>query len=78
MAASKLGLDEAMDLLSRVLSAGDEDPDLSALSAALKVKLGPSDLKNPAPPYHVPWCGTFDQGCEKLQRHPQLSYGNLS
>ena len=40
MAAPKLGLDETMELLSRVLGAGDEDPDLSALSAALKAKLG--------------------------------------
>ena len=32
MAAPKLGLDETMELLSRVLGAGDEDPDLSALS----------------------------------------------
>ena len=34
---------------SRVLGAGDEDPDLSALSAALKTKLGLSDLKKPSP-----------------------------
>ena len=47
MAAPKLGLDETMELLSRVLGAGDEDPDLSALSAALKKKLGLSDLKKP-------------------------------
>ena len=49
MAAPKLGLDETMDLLSRVLGAGDEDPDLHALSAALKTKLGLSDLKKPPP-----------------------------
>ena len=36
MAAPKLGLDETMDLLSRVLGAGDEGPDLSALSAGRK------------------------------------------
>ena len=47
MAAPKLGLDETMDLLSRALAAGDEDPDLTALSAALKTKLGLSDLKKP-------------------------------
>ena len=46
MAAPKLGLDETMELLSRVLGAGDEDPDLSALSAALKAKLG-FELKKP-------------------------------
>ena len=49
MAAPKLGLDETMELLSRVLGAGDDDPDLSALSAALKTKLGLSDLKKPPP-----------------------------
>ena len=47
IAAPKLGLDETMELLSRVLGAGDEDPDLSALSAALKAKLGLSELKKP-------------------------------
>ena len=45
MAAPKLGLDETMDLLSPVLGAGDEAPDVSALSAALKTKLGLSDLQ---------------------------------
>ena len=49
MAAPKLRLDETMDLLSRVLGAGDEDPGLSALSAALKTNLGLSDLKKPPP-----------------------------
>ena len=43
MAAPKLGLDETMEL-----GAGDEDPDLSALSEALKAKLGLSELKKPA------------------------------
>ena len=36
LAAPKLGVDETMELLSRVLGAGDEDPDLTALSAAPK------------------------------------------
>ena len=45
MPAPKLGLDETMELLSRVLGAGDEDPDLSALSAAFKARLGLSELK---------------------------------
>ena len=49
MAAPKLGLNETMELLSRVLCARDEDPDLSALSAVLKTKLGLSDLKKPPP-----------------------------
>ena len=38
MAAPELGLDKTIELLSRVLGAGDEDADLSALSAALKMK----------------------------------------
>ena len=49
MAAPKLGLDETIDLLSRVLGASDEDGDLSALSEALKTRLGLSDLKKPPP-----------------------------
>ena len=47
MAAPKLGLDETMELLSRVLGAGDKDADLSALSAALKAKLGLSEMNKP-------------------------------
>ena len=47
MAAPKLGLHETMELLSWVFHAGDEAPDLTALSAALKTKLGLSDLKKP-------------------------------
>ena len=47
MAAPKLGVDETMELLSRVPRAGDEDPDLSAFSAALKTKLRLSDLEKP-------------------------------
>ena len=49
MAAPKLGLNETMELLSGVLGAGDEDSDLSALSAALRTKFGISDLKKPPP-----------------------------
>ena len=60
MVAPKLGLDETMELLSQVLGAGDADPDLSALSAALKTKLGLSDLKNPPP--------TMSPGVELLTR----------
>ena len=60
MAAPKLGLDETIELLSRVLGAGDEDPDVSALSAALKTKLGLSDLKKPPP--------TMSPGVELLTR----------
>ena len=60
MAAPKLGLNETMELLSRVLGAGDEDPDLSALSAALKAKLGLSELKKPP--------STMSPGVELLTR----------
>ena len=60
MAAPKLGLQETMHLLSRVLGAGDEDPDLSTLTAALKTKLGLSDLKKPPP--------TMSPGVELLTR----------
>ena len=61
MAAPKLGPDETTKLLSRVLGAGDEDPDLNTLSAALKARLEVSHLKKPPPP-HVPWCGTVAPG----------------
>ena len=43
-----------MELLSRVLGAGNEDPDLPALSAALKTKLKLSDSR--APTYYVFRC----------------------
>ena len=49
MAAPKLGLAETLELLSQVLGAGDEDPDQSALSAALNTNFGLSDLKKPPP-----------------------------
>ena len=76
MAAPKLGLDKTMELLSRVLRAGDEDSELSALSAALKAKLGPPDWEKRPP--------TMSSSVEpltrfkELQRHPQLRYGRLS
>ena len=60
MAAAELGLDETMELLSRVLGARDEDHDLSALSSTLKPKLGLSDLKKPPP--------TVSLGVEVLTR----------
>ena len=60
MAAPKLGPEETMDLLSRVLGAVDEDPDQSALSAALETSLGLSDLKKPLP--------TMSPGVELLTR----------
>ena len=46
--APKLELDETVELLTRVLGASEQDPDLSALSAALKIKLGLSDLRKPS------------------------------
>ena len=60
MAAPKLGLDETMELLSRGLGEGDEDRLPSALSAALKTKLGLSDLKKPP--------STMSPGVELLTR----------
>ena len=60
MATPKLGLDETMELISRVLGSGDEDPDLSAFLAALKTNLGLSDLKKPPP--------TMSPGVELLTR----------
>ena len=60
MAPLKLGLDETMELLSRVLGAGDKDPDSSVLSAALKTILGLSDQKKPPP--------TMSPGVELLTR----------
>ena len=70
MAAPKLALDEIMELLSRVLGAGDEDPDLSALSAALKTKLGLSDLEKPP--------ATMSPGVELLPRDVKSSRGITS
>ena len=49
MGAPKLGFDETVELLTRVLGAGEEDRDLSVLSTALKTKLRLSDLKKPPP-----------------------------
>ena len=45
MAAPKLRIDETMELLPRALGAGEEDQNLSA---ALKAKLGLSDLNKPS------------------------------
>ena len=52
--ACKLRLNETVALLNRVLGASEEDPDLTALSAALKTKLGASDLKKPPPTLSSP------------------------
>ena len=64
IAAPKRGLCETMGLLSRVLGAGEECPDLSALSAALKAKLGLYNLKKPPP--------TMSPGVELLGRDVRL------
>ena len=72
MAAPKLGLNETMELLSRVLGAGEEDPDLSALFAGLKAKLWLANAKT-APPHNVPWCGmsTRDvKSCKSIRGFP--------
>ena len=58
-----LGLDETMELLSRVLGAGDEN----SLSAALKTKLGLSDLIRPPP--------TMSAGVELLTRDEKSCRG---
>ena len=67
MAAPKLGLDETMELLIQVVGAGDEDPDLSALSAAPNTKLGLCDLKKPRP--------TLSSGVELLTRNVKSCRG---
>ena len=48
--APKLGFDETVELLTRVMGASEEDPDLSSLSAALKNKLRLPDVRKPPPP----------------------------
>ena len=70
MAAPKLGRHEAMELLSRILGAGDEDPLLSALLAALKAKLGLSDLSKPPP--------TISPGVKLLTRDVESCRGRSS
>ena len=67
MKAPKLDLNEPMELLSRVLGGADEDPDLSALSAALKTESGLCDLKQPPP--------TVSAGVELLTRDVKSSRG---
>ena len=67
MTGPKLGLDETMDFLSGVLVVDDEDPDLSALSAAVKTKLGLTDLSKPPP--------TMSPGVELLTRDVKTCRG---
>ena len=76
MTAPKLGLNETMELLSLVLDAGEEDPDLSALSAALKAKLGLSDLKKP-PPTMSPGVELYTRevkSCRGMRSSPMDTY----
>ena len=40
-----MGFDETVQILTRVLGASEQDPDLSALSAALKIELRLADLR---------------------------------
>ena len=51
----KLGLDEPVELLAKVLGPGAEDSAVSDVSAALKTKVELADLKMP-PGHIVPWC----------------------
>ena len=44
---AKLGLDETLELLTRALGAGEDDPNLSASSVVLITTLGLSELKKP-------------------------------
>ena len=67
IAAPKFGLHGTVQLLR-----SEEDPYLSALSAALKRKLALSDWRR-APLYHVPWRRTADEGREEVPRHPTAS-----
>ena len=68
MTAPKLGLNETVELLSLVLSAGDQDPDLTAPSAVLKAKLALFYLKKPPPP-------TMSPGVERLTREVKSRRG---
>ena len=58
--ACNLGLDETVELLTRVLAAGEEGLDVSTLSAARKTTLELSHLKKPTP--------TMSLGVELLTR----------
>ena len=72
MAAPKLRLVETMDLPSRVPGPGDENPHLSALSAALKTKLGLFDLKE-CPPTMSPAVELLTRdvrSCEGIRSSP--------
>ena len=63
----KLGLDETVELLTRVLGAREEVLYLGALAAALKTKQGFADLKKPL--------STMSPGVELLPRDVQSCQG---
>ena len=63
--APKLGLNETVELLTRVFGASEEDPHLSSLSPALENKLGLSDGRKP-PPHNVAWSRTTHHGGEEV------------
>ena len=44
---AKVGLDESVELFTKVLAAREEDPEFGALLAQFKAKLGLADLKKP-------------------------------
>ena len=77
MAAPKLGLNETMEFLSRFLGAGDEDRDLSALSAALKSKLGLTELKEP-PASMSPGVELLTQDVKSYREIRSIPHGQLS
>ena len=62
----KFGLDETVEPLTKLLRGNEEDPDLSALSAALKGKLGLADWKHPP---------TMSPGVEALTRNVESCQG---
>ena len=65
--APKLGVDETVELLTKVVGAKEEDPHLSDLFAALKTQLGFSDLTKPPP--------TISHGVELLSRDVKSQRG---
>ena len=79
MAAPKPGLHDTMESLFRVLGAREEDLNLSALSAALKVKLGLSDLKKP-PPAVSPCVEVLTRdvvkSCRGIRSSPMATYAS--
>ena len=72
--APKLRLDETVELLTRVLGAS-EDIDLSALSAALKSKLGLCDMKKP--PTMSPGTWRFSPGCFSCSGYSLSGFGSF-